>query len=131
MRPVMFTNWGEWVREESEKRGGPWGPWGNWHLNPDVLTLEYAVNGVWRYEVDLERMGSSAGVLDWVFQCHHKGWLSDGDIRDLLRALDYMCRLGVQGHFCSMGTDRGRAFPVEEIRAKLTNGTQPIPEMRR
>lgn len=99
-------------------------------MNPSVLTLEYAVSGCWQYEVDLERMTSSAGVLDWVFQCHNKACFSDADIRDLLRALNYMCD-SVQGHFCSEGFDRGRPFPTKAIVAKFNNGTQPIPNLRR
>jgi hypothetical protein len=70
--------------------------WGNWALDPKNLTLTHAAEG---YEIDLERIHTSAAVLDWIFQVQHKAWADAGTTHDLLRAFDDI--LDPQANYCS------------------------------
>ena len=81
--------------------------WGQWFLDVERLTLVFdawkeergdgsgRTEGVpkytgcfGRYEVDLETIRHSAGMLDWVFQISKKGWATRAVTKDLLNALD-------------------------------------------
>ena len=81
--------------------------WGTWTLDTERLCLVYDAwqeergNGSGRtagvplyvgyfgkYEVDLETIRHSAGMLDWVFQISKKGWATRAVTKDLLNALD-------------------------------------------
>jgi hypothetical protein len=91
------------VKAQQEKRFN----WGNWKLNHETPVLEYAnfsLNGAGFYEIDLDRMTSSAEMLDAIFQVAGKRWISNEDIGDLVRALDDL--LDPQAHLCSNGKDK-------------------------
>jgi excisionase family DNA binding protein len=81
--------------------------WGDWHLDAERLTLDYKPDGIWRYEVDLERVYDSASLLDYIFQVHghsfHLQWPSDV-MQDLLDALDEIFQ--PQSNLCSVGMDK-------------------------
>lgn len=56
------------------------------------------------YEVDLERMNSSATVLDWIAQVSGKErGFTVSDVGWLVRALDDL--IGLQRRVCGMGHD--------------------------
>ena len=78
--------------------------WGNWRLDAERLCLEYVPKGIWRYEIDLERIHDSASLLDWIFQVHghsfHLQWPSDV-MHDLLDALNAIFH--PQANLCSFG----------------------------
>lgn len=58
--------------------------WGDWVFDAERLTLGHERS---EYEVDLERIQSSAAVLDWIFQIRGKGWADAKTVYDLLHAL--------------------------------------------
>ncbi len=84
--------------------------WGRWRLDEKAGVLAiYDERVRWLYEVDLDRCRTCAQVLDWIYQLQGKPWLSDGDLRDFLKALDDV--LGpIQANYCPGGRDstRGR-----------------------
>ena len=84
--------------------------WGNWVYDHSTLTLQYKVEGDWVYEIDLEsRCNTAAEMLDWIFQLHDKRFISDKDIRDLLRAFNDLFG-HVQATLCPFGRPRGVRF---------------------
>jgi hypothetical protein len=56
--------------------------WGVWQFDSERLALVHTLNG---YEIDLEDIGSSAAMLDWVYQV--QGWATSQEMADLLQAL--------------------------------------------
>ncbi len=56
------------------------------------------------YEIDLEDCGSSAQMLDWIFQICSKAWATPQDLGDLVQALNDLLR--PQATICSFGTDK-------------------------
>lgn len=81
--------------------------WGDWHLDAERLTLDYKPDGVWRYELDLERVWDSASLLDWIFQVNghsfHLQWPSNV-MQDLMDALDDI--FYPQTNLCSHGSNK-------------------------
>jgi hypothetical protein len=75
--------------------------WGHWALDPKNLTLTHTAEG---YEIDLERVRTSAAILDWIFQLQHKAWADAGTMHDLLRAFDDI--LAPQANYCSWEEDK-------------------------
>jgi hypothetical protein len=62
--------------------------WGHWHYNREINTLDYIDDdGVHCYEIDLDRMATSAQCLDWIFQVAFKVWMNDQDRTALLAAI--------------------------------------------
>jgi hypothetical protein len=77
--------------------------WGNWHLDTERLCLVFKSDR-WNYEVDIERIGSSAAMLDWIFQVRQKGWADAKTMYDLLNALRDI--FDPQQSLCSWGQDK-------------------------
>jgi hypothetical protein len=75
--------------------------WGNWQFEPKNLTLTHSTEG---YEIDLERIHSSAAILDWIFQIQGKAWADAKTMHDLLRAFDDI--LAPQDNYCSYEQDK-------------------------
>ncbi len=76
--------------------------WGRWHLDIDTLELIYRNDrGRDVYPIDLERMGTSAAMLDWIFQLPKKNWTSGEDLGNLVAALQDI--FDPQGWLCSFG----------------------------
>ena len=99
----------------TEDRLGP-PRWRGWRLLPEVPALEYEDHEVQGYRVDLDRMDTSAEMLDWIFQIYGKPW--GGGIAALLgfvTAVDDV--LNPQANLCSHGVDR--PFTPERLRARV------------
>lgn len=88
--------------------------WGNWQFHPHNLTLRYEPL---RYEVDLEKITSSARMLDWIFQIAPKNWATPKVRSDLLDALEAL--LQPQGNYCGAGRDV-RPDPRAILRGRRT-----------
>ena len=87
--------------------------WGYWIFRSTNLVLELQTKkGGWAYEVDLERINSTAQMLDWIFQLNHKRRYGDsvyGDqeqdlIGDLVQAFDDIFE--PQANCCSFGKEK-------------------------
>lgn len=76
------------------KYGDRWGEWE--YCDDETLVCEH-------YEVDLDRMKSSAAVLDWIIQVSHKTWATPRYVSNLVYALDDILRL--QENYCSFGME--------------------------
>lgn len=73
--------------------------WGKWKLKLSNYTLRHDGG----YEVDLEDMNNSAGVLDWVLQVHSKT-MPPEDVHDLMTAIVDL--VNPQANLCSHGHDK-------------------------
>jgi hypothetical protein len=78
--------------------------WGPWRLDTGTLELVYMGERGGRYPIDLERCGTSAEMLDWIFQLHGKSWTSATDIGDLVDAFHDV--FNPQGTLCSCGNSK-------------------------
>jgi hypothetical protein len=67
-----------------------------------VLDL-YDDRECWLYEVDLERCGSAAAVLDWIMQVSGKAWATAEIRSGLVEALDDL--LDPQTRLCAWGVN--------------------------
>lgn len=76
--------------------------WGPWRLDTGSYVL-YALRP-YRYEVDLEKCLTSAGVLDCIMQIAGKAWADDELLAGLIRALDDV--LNPQSNLCPGGTSK-------------------------
>lgn len=76
--------------------------WGDWEWDAERLVLFHRVR---HFEVDLERMNTSAAVLDWICQVSKKAWASPKDVGDLVQAVDDL--LCPQENLCSWCMSRG------------------------
>ena len=84
----------------------------SWEYDADVRVLRYDY-----YEVDLERMRTSAEVLDWIVQVSHKGaWGTPKVVGDLVRLVDAI--LGLQQNYCGRAMDSEPSGDVAELIAK-------------
>ncbi len=63
--------------------------WGNWVFDSKRLTLTHKVV---KYEIDLEKIRSSADIIDWIFQSIGKRWADPETIFDLLQALEKLLK---------------------------------------
>jgi hypothetical protein len=63
--------------------------WGNWIYNAKNLTLVIKKPSYRSgYDIDLERCTTANEALTWIVHMQGKAWMSDKDLRDLIRALD-------------------------------------------
>jgi hypothetical protein len=90
--------------------------WGSWVFDSKRLVLELEED---RYEVDLETINDSAGMLDWIFQVHNKGWTTHEDMHNFLSALQFLFH--PQATLCSFGVNR-EIDPVKVIEKNIRNG---------
>lgn len=70
--------------------------WGNWEFKADNWTLIHKTE---QYEIDLEKIQSSAAILDWIFQIQDKLWCDAKTINDLITAFREI--LDPQKNYCS------------------------------
>ena len=103
--------------------------WGAWTLDTERLVLVCDAHPVTRddgsgvtegvpqytvflgpYEIDLERVRDSAGLLDWIFQIHTKSWTTARVTKDLLNALDSIFH--PQANLCSGACGNGRGGKI-------------------
>ena len=85
--------------------------WGNWVFRSTNLVLQLLVkHNSCVYEIDLEKINSTAQMLDIIFQLNHKRRDPDGIygnqslIEDLIQAFDDIFR--PQSNCCSWGTEK-------------------------
>jgi len=96
--------------------------WGNWKYVPDKLALVFSKienDGYIYCNVDLRRCNTSAEILGWIFQVKNEVWCGDGDIADLLTAIDDL--IGVQDTLCS--SEECEPFDCEKFLLKSMNNT--------
>ncbi len=74
-----------------------------WRFNHENLTL--TAMEPYSYEVGLERMTTSAEVLDWIIQVQQKSWCTPEHIYELIEAIDFL--IGPQSCLCSCGKECG------------------------
>jgi hypothetical protein len=74
--------------------------WGPWRHNRKDRTLCHE-NG---YGIDLDECGTSAQVLDWIFQVFGKQWADPFTVASLLEALEDL--VDPQKNLCSGGIDQ-------------------------
>jgi hypothetical protein len=86
------------LEARSVRDGDQWGPW----VYRANRTLEHADGHYW---VDMDRMGTSAEILDWLAQVSKKRWCTRATAGWLLQAIDEI--IDVQGTRCSFGIERG------------------------
>ena len=95
--------------------------WGNWTLG--LTKGEYylafrsdAAGRHRRYEIDLNDIKDSAGMLDWIFQIHMKAPMTPADVHDLLSAFKDIFK--PQANLCSFGEGKKlkRGFLESRIR---------------
>jgi hypothetical protein len=91
--------------------------WGHWKFHSSNLTLECSDERGYIYEIDLERCGTPAEMLDGIFQVQGKTWATADIVKDLLAALDDL--LSPQAGLCSFGRS-GRIDPRETLRSRET-----------
>tara|TARA_Y100000114_G_scaffold120772_1_gene115800 strand:+ start:375 stop:836 length:462 start_codon:yes stop_codon:yes gene_type:complete len=87
--------------------------WGYWIFRSSNLVLELQTKrGGWAYEIDLERINSTAEMLDWIFQLNHKNRFGESIygnenqdlIGDLIQAFDDIFK--PQANCCSRGKEK-------------------------
>ena len=86
----------------------------------DLDRLVLVVHGPYDYEIDLERCGTPAQLLDTVFQVSRKTWCDRALAGELLAAVQEACRAqfgkSAQGVFCPYGTAMKVGWAAKEYR---------------
>ena len=109
--------------------------WGYWIFRSTTLVLELQTErGGWAYEVDLQRINSTAEMLDWIFQLNHKNRCDDSIygnenhdlIGDLIQAFDDIFE--PQANCCSWGNEKkfSGSKLAKEYAKKLKNYNKSI-----
>jgi hypothetical protein len=91
--------------------------WGPWALDRERLVLELVVEGEYLYDVDLERCGNAAAVLDWLAQLAGKSWATPGIIGQLVAALCDL--LDPQARLCGGKGDERSGERTDQLRERL------------
>jgi hypothetical protein len=126
----------ELLREFEPPRLFPGRKWGRWVLDTERLVLvldgEGQVRGdgsgvtvgtpryvafIGKYELDLEQVSDSAGLLDMLFQVARKGWATARVTRDLLSAIESIFR--PQRNLCSGGCSKTISSPKDFLRNRF------------
>jgi hypothetical protein len=109
--------------------------WGDWVLDAERLTLVFRGKSTeWGgddipkftvylshvYEIDLERFGTSAQALDWLFQIRTKSWASARVLMDLLNAIHSI--VDPQANLCSGGGSK----KIADIQTFLQERFMPV-----
>ena len=83
------------------------------HCSFQRSSLEIVIRdgeGRQRYELDLERCGDAAGLLDGILQVADKTWCTPSMLKSLLDEINRACRetfgRGVQGTYCPFGQNK-------------------------
>ena len=79
---------------------------GPWVFDRESLTLTHQPNG---YEIDLERITTSAQMLDWIMQITGKRWGDVKTVGALCKAFEHI--FSPQMTMCGQGTERGPINP--------------------
>ena len=92
---LIKHSWRDYVRSKKENPR-----WGVWVYNSALCTLAFDDY----YKIDLEKIDSSAEILDRIFQIHNKLWATPQIIHDLLSAFDDL--LNPQKVYCPSGVSK-------------------------
>lgn len=87
--------------------------WGGWQLVRSNYTLIHVDPPY--YEIDLDRIHNSAGMLDIIFQVTSKQWMTLEDRAELIEAFREI--FDPQAHLCSWGESM-EIDPIEFLREK-------------
>jgi hypothetical protein len=93
--------------------------WRGWRLLPEVPALEFENEEVQGYRIDLDRLTTSAQMLDWIFQIHSKPWGAAAFLGFIEALYDV---LNPQGLVCTWGIDR--PFTSEGLRERVNEYVQ-------
>ena len=88
--------------------------WGPWKYEEETLVLT-----IGRYEVDLEKMESSAQMLDRIMQVSTKQWATDAVVAGLIHALNDC--FDPQRNFCSFGIERTTPVFGDPLRRQIAD----------
>ncbi|MGB7307869.1 MAG: hypothetical protein WBC67_02280 [Candidatus Acidiferrales bacterium] len=80
------------------QHGDKWGDW-EYDAKYHVLALDDADGN--HYEINILDFGTSAGVLDWIFQVAGKTWVKPVQLGNLIKAIDDLVE--PQANLCSGG----------------------------
>jgi hypothetical protein len=118
--PPLFhgRKWGEWVLDCER-----------WYLvfrgEPvECREREPYIAYLGLYEIDLERVHDSAGMLDWIYQVRQKVWANSRVMMDLLIALHSI--FAPQANLCSWRSNKRinpREFLAKRLGKQLTKDT--------
>jgi hypothetical protein len=99
-------------KKEVKMRSVDSSSWGGWQLyaNGEITWSR-------RYPVDLERLTTSAEVLDLICQVANKRWANDACVAGLVHLLNDL--LHPQAYLCSGGSDR--RLSGDEIRQRVAD----------
>jgi hypothetical protein len=99
--------------------------WGEWTLDTERFCLVYKAQPVLRgegsrqytgffghYEIDIERIRRSSGMLDWIFQINGKSWANARVTKDLVNAFDDVFH--PQANLCSGACGGGTSNKIIE-----------------
>lgn len=89
---------------------------GPWQFDKNSMDL---VHPVGRYTVYLDRLNSSAEILDVISQVHQKTWADADTLKGLLDAIEAV--LQPQSNFCSMGIERGSPGKGEQLAKRFAS----------
>jgi hypothetical protein len=133
--PAALTS-DQLLHEFAPPRLFPGRKWGRWVLDTERLVLvldgEGQVRGdgsgvtvgtpryvafIGKYELDLEQVSDSAGLLDMLFQVARKSWATARVTRDLLSAIESIFR--PQRNLCSGGGSKTISNPRDFLRNRF------------
>jgi hypothetical protein len=116
--------------------------WGEWVLDAERLTLvfrgkpvargdgsnvtegvEEYVAYIGRYEIDIEEIRQSSGMLDWIFQVGGKTWATARVTKDLINAFDSIFH--PQQNLCSGGGDKVIQNPKAFLKHRIATVGSP------
>src|SRR2546425_321982 len=92
--------------------------WGDWELDAKRLCLVFQGVGHPGYEVNIEEIRDSAGMLDWLSQIQGKAWATPQVRADLHDALDDL--FDPQANLCSDGRAKQIENPLAFLRSRIT-----------
>lgn len=120
----------KWFADPGLFHGRSWGGFDGWTLDTERLVLVHHASPQVRnaddpetmylawigdHEVDLERMTTSARLLDVIFQTHQ--WASKGEMVNLIEALDAV--IEPQANLCCGGGDKQIWNPAEFLKGRF------------
>ena len=104
--------------------------WGSWTFDTERLVLVHDAQAIIRgrdddeylafqgnCEIDVERIGQSSQLLDWIFQIHGKRWATPVVMRDLIEAFDDI--IHPQQNLCSCGGHKVISDPTAFLKDRI------------
>jgi hypothetical protein len=85
--------------------------------------VEEYVAYIGRYEIDIEEIRQSSGMLDWIFQVGGKTWATARVTKDLINAFDSIFH--PQQNLCSGGDDKVIQNPKAFLKRRIATVGRP------